>query len=309
MFRSSYLLLLIALSLFLPFIAQAQTNGPELQNLLVEIWPEYDRPETLVIYRVELVPNTTLPVDLTFRLPGYIKDMHAVAVEQNGTLIDVNPTEIQLRADGDNAVLTFPASSLNVQFEYYDPVILTRQQQTRQLTFNFTVPYPIKNTVFEVQEPAETTEFSITPAANNTFTGQNGLKYHTVEVAGLTPADAFTLSATYQRGTEQLSAPTQIPLASTSPAPATTASPVDDTFNLGYWLIAVGVVLLLAAGAYWWWARRQQNAPTPERNQPNRRVLRQRGKTRTTGFCYRCGTPLRADASFCHACGAKRRGE
>jgi hypothetical protein len=278
------IILLVLLTLTAPPLtlpAQAQTGSPILKNLLVEVWPEYDRPEVLVIYRAELSPDVTLPATLTFHLPGHIEKMNAVAVEQNGMLVDVAPASIALRRQDNELFVTFSAASPKIQLEYYDTAILTRQNADRQLNFEFLASYPVETGIFEVQEPRQAQNFSLTPAPGQTFTGSDGLTYHTIQVAGLTPPDKFELTATYRRATDQLSVPG---------AAAPVETPAASNFNLGYLLIAVGVVLLLAAGGYWWGTKRRQSV---------RRL--------TGGFCYRCGAVLRDDANFCHACGAERR--
>jgi hypothetical protein len=316
---------LIALCLLFSVEVQAQAT-PQFENMLVELWPEYDRPEVLMIYRAELKSTTALPVQLTFRLPGYIGEMNAVAVERDGVLVDVDPEVIEQRREGDDLILTFPATSPRIQFEYYDPVILTRQNQTRQLAFQFSAPYSVEVVTFEVQEPLQAENFSLTPAPNDTFTGRDGLKYHTIQVADLAPADTFELTATYQRATTELSAQQLARNAPSQPSNISviTEPSAGESFNLGSVLIGGGVLLLLIGGGYWWLSQRQtEPARLPRRTaRPKRRTKAKparRGagdnptehdepKSATTGgFCYRCGTALRDDANFCHNCGAERR--
>jgi hypothetical protein len=206
-------------------------------------------------------------------------------VEQNGVLVDVAPASIELRRQDNELFVTFSAASPKFQLEYYDRAILTRQNTARQLNFEFLAPYPVETAIFEVQEPRQVQNFSLTPAPGQTFTGNDGLTYHTIQVAGLAPADKFALTATYRRTTDQLSAPGAV-----APIETPVAPPAASNFNLGYLLIAIGAVLLLAAGGYWWATKRRQSA-----------------QRSTGGFCYRCGATLRDDANFCHACGAERR--
>jgi hypothetical protein len=301
--RVSWLFLLLGVLCFWPDpVARAQSSAISFKNLLVEIWPEYDRPEVLVIYRGELSPTTSLPAQLTFRLPGYLEAMHAVAVERDGVLVDVAPAVIELRHEGEDLLLIFSTDSPNIQFEYYDPVILSRQNQNRQLAFQFVVPYNLEIAIFEVQEPVQAEDFSLTPEAGNTFIGRDGLTYHTIQLADLTPSDTFELSATYQRDTTGLSI---------------TETPARGNLNLGYVLIGGGVLLLLAVGGYWWWSTHRQAEPGPPRRSATRPKSRRKGRQKESdktptvssgGFCYRCGTALRTDANFCHVCGAERRG-
>ncbi len=247
-------LLLLALVWLPAPVGQAQSEATQLTSLMVELWPEYDRPEVLVIYRVELSPNTPLPAQLSFRLPGYIKTMHAVAIEQNGNLIDVSPDTIELRHEGDDLILSFPSPSAKFQFEYYDPSLLSRQDLTRQLAYEFLAPYDIEMTNFEVQEPFQAEDFLLTPAASDTFIGNNGLKYNRVDVAGLASGETFELSATYKRSTTTVSAEAlkgaapavELVVDSEAPAGATNQT-------WGYVLLGLGLALLLGAVAYWWW--------------------------------------------------------
>jgi len=337
--RTFCLLIGLLLPLYLPSV-QAQSS-PKLTNLLVELWPEYDRPEVLVIYRAELDPNTQLPAVVTFRLPGYVEDMHAVAVEQDGKLVDANPESLELRSEGDDTLLTFATSSRRIQFEYYDPVILGKQGQTRQLDFQFSAPAEIDMTTFEVQEPFEATEFSLTPPPDDSFISADGLKYNTLEVAGLAADDTFSLMATYQRAGDDLSVDGLNRDTGVLSGPPS-SEPVDldesgagnslgiQDFSLGYLLIGAGVLLLVGTGAYWWWSTRVRTEPElrAASSKPSRRPARRKKQTTTskrearkttspapstsqeqesTGFCYRCGAALRPDSNFCHICGAERR--
>jgi len=48
--------------------AQAQ-DTPSFETITIDLWPEYDRESLLVIYKAELSPEITLPVDVTLRIP------------------------------------------------------------------------------------------------------------------------------------------------------------------------------------------------------------------------------------------------
>jgi hypothetical protein len=295
----------------------------------------------LVIYRAELDPDTQLPAVVTFRLPGHIDDMHAVAVEQDGKLVDANPESLELRSEGDDTLLTFATPSRRIQFEYYDPAILGKQGQTRQLEFQFSAPAEIDMTTFEVQEPFEATEFSLTPPPDDSFTSADGLKYNTLEVAGLATDDTFSLTATYQRASDELSVDSLNRDTGVLSGPPS-SEPVDldesggggllgiQDFSLGYLLIGAGALLLVGTGVYWWWSTKMRTEPELQAvsSKPSRRPARRKKRStekkrevqKTTlptlstspeqesaGFCYRCGAALRPDSNFCHICGAERR--
>ncbi|MBN1992219.1 MAG: zinc ribbon domain-containing protein [Anaerolineae bacterium] len=317
-FLGGSLVMLALLAILWPYgQVKAQSSPPKLKSLLVELWPEYDRPEVLIIYRAELSADTLLPATLTFRLPGHIDSMHAVAVEQNGNLLEVSLDRITFLHEDNQTLLTFSTPAPKIQLEYYDPLLLNRENQTRRLAFQFLAAYDLETAIFEVQEPFGAEDFELTPAPNNTFAGRDGLKYHTIQVAGLAAGDTFELAATYRRDTDDLAAQqpagnTSLP-SQTSPA---TGAVTGQELNRGYLLIGGGILLLLAGGGYWWWLSRKQAevVPWPAKSaQPGWRKKRVKpGRTPskpsvTVGFCYRCGAALREDANFCHACGAERR--
>lgn len=300
-------------------VVKAQTDGPSFASMSVELWPEYDRPDVLVIYRGELSAGTPLPAQLTFQLPGHIDAMNAVAVEQNGSLFSVDPATIQLQQQGEATILTFPANARAIQLEYYDPQALSRQGNRREIDFEFTAPYAIEAVTVQVQEPLEAADFSLTPVPSRSFTDNAGLKYNTIELAGLAAGDLLTVSATYSRNTEATSAQllnlTAEHAADIAPAPA--AASAGGNQNLGYLLIGAGMAVLVIIGGYWWWTNRQlpvAPARRPPTRQPKRAPERRQkpspksGPPRpAAGFCHQCGTPLRSDSNFCHNCGAERR--
>lgn len=317
-----YLPFIVLLFFLFPGSAHTQSEAPSLSNLLVELWPEYDRPETLVIYRVELDETTAVPNTLTFRLPGHIERLHAVAYEQNGELFALTQDQIGLQQEGDVSVLTFPAQSRRVQFEYYDPEILTREGQNRRLVFDFVAPYEVTNLTFDVQTPLQAENFSLTPEPTGSFTSQDGFTFYEVERAGVATGEPFELTVTYSRSTDEVSIAT-LTLPSEHAADIFVAQEAEPgpNFNLAYGLIGLGLLLLLLSGGSYLWTQRAQRLTSTKSDGPGQPVQSRRkeksGKqlkkdlpsapAAAAGFCYRCGTPLRPEANFCHACGAERR--
>lgn len=313
--------IVIFLILFLlPVATVLAQTPPQIDDLNVALWPEYDRADVLVVYHVKLNPSTPLPAQLTFQLPGYIQEMFAVAVERDGQLMNVPAEEMNLRHDGDYLFLTFSATETNIQFEYYDPVILTKDGAARQLAYKFYAPYNLENVKFDLQQPVEAQDFVVTPTSSNTFTGANGLTYSAVQVGKLTAGDPFEITATYQRPTDALSVdslPASAPLSAPAPAQQPQLAEAASTPPyLGYGLIGAGVVLLLATGGYWWMQNKKSKlayAPAPRRQSRRKKFKKSRNDGSGSlaasggGYCYNCGAAMRRDANFCHACGAQRR--
>jgi hypothetical protein len=292
------------------------------------VWPEYDRTAPLVIYRAELEPGTTFPQDVTFQLPGYLESMHAVAVENEGSLFSVAEEDIEMLYEGGALLLTFPATTPVVYFEYYDAEILTVQGEERQLNFDFSAANTIGRAIFQLQEPLETQNLQMTPPANNSFTADNGLTYQRLTKTDLAPGDTFEINATYQRSTNvpsvQLAGGSTISEhAEDAPQPeinviTETEASAGTAVNIGYIFIGTGVVLLLGVGGYWLITSKREQEPAakqprpgprkrPAANEDKKEAKATPVKEAPAGFCYKCGTPLRADSNFCHKCGAERR--
>ncbi len=310
--------------LFGSSLVQAQ-NEVRFESLLVEIWPEFDRTETLVIYRGQLQADTPLPATLTLSLPGYIEEMNAVAYAQGNNLVSVAPEKIEQTYLADRLQLTFTTASPSIQLEYYDPQILSQEGDERTLDFSFIAPYAIQTTTFEFQEPVQAQNFSLEPTATETFTDPNGLIYSFYNVANLAAGDTATFRASYQRPTNQVSvellAANSVPGQAEAPPPPTlplTPTPPTATsanHTLAYILAGIGTCLLVGVGILWWFDRRRQasgqnqSVRRPPRSAQQRRQVAVTDPAQTPGteFCYNCGAQLRSEANFCHHCGSPRR--
>ena len=71
-------LLVVLLAGLLKVPAQAQ-GGANLERLEIAIWPEYDRPSALVIYKARLDTSVDLPAVVRLPIPASVGAPHAVA--------------------------------------------------------------------------------------------------------------------------------------------------------------------------------------------------------------------------------------
>lgn len=291
----------------------AKAQAPTFATLIIELWPEYDQSETLVIYRLELDTGTTLPAEVSFQLPDHINDLNAIAFEEGGQLFSLPEESIEQTHRDEALWLTITTNSPRIHLEYYDSEILTIEGDSRHLVFDFTAQHPIQSTTFRVQEPLQAEALTLSPLATSSFSDDHGLTYHTIPAAGLDPGATTRLEATYSRPTSipsiQLIAPANAP-----PLSLPVSAQSNDT-NTGYLLLGSGVLLLLVTGSYWWWSQRQKPAahrpsrtPKQRRKQKVTPVSKQvDSQPRQAAFCTKCGTALRAESRFCHACGTERR--
>jgi hypothetical protein len=287
--------------LFILNLAYAQ-GELKFRDLEVDLWPEYDRPSTLVIYRITLPSNVTLPAQITLRIPASVGDPNAVAVKQaNGNLISLNYTR---QVNGDWALIQFTAPSPELQFEYYDPA-LNKQDGQRSFEYRWPGDYAIDSLAIQVQQPVEASEMKISPALGPGTEGQDGLIYYNKQIGSLKASDTFNISLNYQKSTDTLS---------TKNRPVEPSEPINETGALRSslmaalpWLVGVLGVVLILGGLIWYW---QSSKGEP------RKEMRRRRKTVNTRetvpaegyvYCHNCGKRAGPGDRFCRTCGAKLR--
>ncbi len=119
----------------IPVVAQDQAH---LSLMSVDIWPEYDQPSILYIYRITLAPGTVLPASLSLRIPSDAQ-INAVAV--------IDPSEGLINSPYDSTtqgkwtVLKITTNTLQVQIEYYRP--LSKTGSARHILFEWPGDYTV----------------------------------------------------------------------------------------------------------------------------------------------------------------------
>ncbi len=318
-----WLFCLLFLTLLLPGVVLAQSSAP-LADLNIALWPEYDRPEVLVIFRGRVADNTPLPAALTFKLPATTETLHAIAYvdEGQGTLLNIEEYDFTEGADG--RTLSFTTPNRQFQFEYYASDVLSINGNVRDLSFSFAPSADIANFTLELQQPSTAQAFTSDPPPSDTQARQDGLVYAFYELGSLSAGEVRSLQVSYTRSTDELSVNT---LGGVSIPTSAEQAPVEVgrgglKDSLGPILIAAGVLLFTGAIFYWFWGQRGVVIPEPaSRRQAERQPRPSRTKKvrpsrsprppvadeTLAPYCHRCGTKLRGDARFCHACGAERR--
>src|SRR5512136_1630617 len=113
--------LLLASLLAGQVLAQSPTS---LSELTIRLWPEYDRPQLLVIFRGTVAEGVALPAPVSFTLPANVQTLHAVAYldETAGTLVNIEAYNFVAGTGG--KVLGFATPGRQFQFEYYSDTML-----------------------------------------------------------------------------------------------------------------------------------------------------------------------------------------
>jgi hypothetical protein len=305
-------LLLTLLLMFLlvgPGLAQSPTP---LADLSIALWPEYDRPEVLVIFRGRVADDVSLPAQVSFTLPPTIQALHAIAYldQEQGTLVNIPEYDFVEGADG--KVLTFTTPSRQFQFEYYSADLLSINGDVRTLFFSFTASTDVANFGLELQQPTTVRAFTSDPPPSDTEVGQDGLVYALYTIGAISAGNSYSLQASYTRSTDKLSAEVNIPAMEQMPVEVGDGGLRD---YLGLILIVAGVLLLVAAFAYWFWSQRavvvspRPSSSREKRLHAPRSAPSPAADKKLAVYCHQCGTKFREDGQFCHACGAERRAE
>jgi hypothetical protein len=272
---------MLAVVVFIPMGVSAQ-QAITIEVLQVELWPEYDRPEMLVIYHIELSADTPFPTTLSIRIPAAAGEPFVVAVEGLGEI------DYQRRVEDEWAVITFVSPGPKIQLEYYDPS-LARDGNRRSFIYTWPGDYPVNDFQIIAQLPFDATSFETMPALDNEVAGVNGLSYREGAFGSLSVGQQPSIMVEYQKASDVLSVD--------NPA---TAGSADEVSQHNDWLVALLVAVgvgLIGYGVYIY----TQNASG------RRRERRLAGGAQETVFCHQCGARAQKGDKFCRACGQKLR--
>lgn len=291
--------LLLFLMLTFPGAVQSQERAA-FERLTIEIWPEYDEPSALVIYRGILSPDTSLPAQVTFQIPARAGQPNAVAVRgADEQLISVQYERV---VRGDNAEINFTATSEEIQFEYYDPD-LQRDGERRAFTYRWPGNHRVRSASFMVQKPRNATDLEISPPFGESFQGSNGLTYFRMSETSLPLDEEFTIRLEYRKASDTLSIGDQ---------PVQPSMPIEPRLSFSFqgrnlvpWLLGgVGLLLILGAGILYWRfgvTLSSQEMFQQERKKPTPVFSDQES------FCPQCGSRTGENDRFCRVCGQKLR--
>lgn len=296
-------LLLLASLVVLPAAAAAQGAAP-LDSVTVALWPEYDRRDVLVIYRVLLSDRADLPTQVRLPIPAEALDLTAVAYrDAAGQLLNA-PYE---RIEGDPVdTVVIDSAGLEVQLEYYAPLAIDGDR--RSFTFVWPGGLAAASFGFEVQQPFGAGSMELTPPASTRTTDLQGLVYHNLLIGAVEPEDRPQLSLVYVKSTDELSAEIAAPPPALAPPPTSTGSAIDLNSILPYGLLLAGIGLIGAGVVYYLRTRRAERRPRPRHRPAASPAEGERQVDASPVFCHDCGSQASASDRFCRRCGTALRG-
>ncbi len=300
--RVAVFLFVLTLFLSLPGSVLGQSST-EFAKVVINIWPEYDRPGVLVFYQIALTSQTSLPATLSVRIPRAAEKPFNVAMKDiDGRLDNLRFTSA---LDGDWIKVTFTTPVPEIQFEYYDPAIVA-SGNLHKYQYHWPGDYTIKTLVLNIQQPLESQNFTIEPAMGTGQVNQDGMTYYESIVGEVRSGVEFDVSLQYEKTGSSLSAPSQ----SVMPVePITTSTAGWQTLYevLPYFLSGLGLFLIITGG-YWYW-RSGKAITTAFRKRCSMLWQKETEEEPSEVFCHSCGRKAVSGDMFCRSCGAKLRTE
>lgn len=293
-----------------PNPARAQSQ-PELRALQISLWPEYDRPSMLVIYRMTLSAETTLPANLVFRIPPGANPL-VVAV---GTAVEtVDEVSYTQNVSGNWKELAFTASLPVIQLEYYDPG-LKIEDQARHFEYRWPGDYAVDGMTIEVQQPVGATEMHITPdlGQGKQKANEQDILYYTSQVGSVSAGQDFEITVDYKKSNQALTVE-QLEVEPSQPITNNTTGRVRPR-DILIGVLAVGALALLVVavimGGGIWLKRAMPKEVRPERKRRSREARSAVAEAAPGGsvYCHQCGKRSTPGDRFCRSCGTKLRFE
>jgi len=295
-----FAVVLIIFTLLIPVSVKAQ-NGVAFSKMVINIWPEYDRPGVLIFYRITLSSQTSLPAAVSIRIPRAAEKPFNVAMKDvDGRLDNLNSTT---KTEGDWVKVTFTTPVPEVQFEYYDPTILANDSH-HVYQYSWPGDYSIDSLVLNIQQPLDVVDFQIQPAMGSGQLSQDGFTYYESVVGEVKAGVTFNINLKYEKVGSDLSAPSQ---AVAPVEPINTSTLGWQTLNevLPYLLGGLGF-FLITTGVIWYW-RSGKTITMAFRKRYSLSRTKEAEVEPVVIFCHSCGRKAMPGDVFCRSCGSKLR--
>jgi hypothetical protein len=183
--------------------ADGEESTPSLSRLEVALWPEYDKPAVLVLYRAHLRGDVKLPTVVPLAIPAAAGEPHAVAKHGGDGGLYVAPYTRTVK--GDWATVAVQTDALDLQLEYYMPLATTAAR--RHFTYTWPGGIPVGELIIEVQKPATATEMTLKPPPAESAVQADGLSYFRARLGAQGARGGASVDVTYTKPDAQLTAP------------------------------------------------------------------------------------------------------
>ena len=292
-------LALLVILLAIPFSAQAQEQLL-FEQVSVQIWPEYDSPDVLVILNLQLSTNELPPKQVNIRIPGSIEKPYVVAVGQTPQTVTDQGIEYSYEKNGDWLEVNITATGPAIRIEYYDPG-LVRTGDQRSYEYNWAGDYGVNTFSVSILVPIDTPEIQTDPSMKKVIPADTTQTYLDWETSNLPAGQMLPVKITYTKTSDRLGFG-NLPL-ETEDIDENTQGRVSLSNYLPYILGGLGVLLILGGGIYFW--QTSQGKPTRRK----RHRSREQDDDGEDVYCHQCGKRAQSGDRFCRTCGTRLRRE
>jgi hypothetical protein len=289
-------------------------------QMVVQVWPEYDERAVLVFMNFSLPADVQLPATLKFAVPKGAVISGIGEVDENGNFTfnykDSYPP-VESGTDWDIATIQVQKyRALQIDY-YYDPGLPTGAG-ARSYPVLMQLPLDAGSLNLHVQEPARATDFNVQPAMQGSGQASDGFTYFTATFTDVKAGSTLGYVVSYSKPDGD---------------PSTTSSkPSAAKLSTNTVLLAAVLVVVVCIGAlviYRLYRNTGKAARTAgKRERPNTRsgpaeprattkkkrpaaerpaAGAQSGSTEqatpSRRFCFACGEELTKKARFCPSCG------
>jgi hypothetical protein len=280
-------------------------NDITIDWLQIELWPEYDREEMLVIYRFSLASDVSLPAMMEIHIPYQAGDPYKVAMQDiDGLLYRL---DYSTRIENDWVVISFTTPSPDVQLEFYDPRLQISGMQ-RSYNFKWFGDYSIKSCSLTVKEPLNATNLQSVPLTAPGVGILGTQQNYEAQLGAIEQGENFFVRLTYQK-------PDHL-LVSSLEESVQPIAPINDQINgrtslkeIMPWVFGmVGIVFIFSA-VFLYYRTNQTSKPKSDEAVKPDYPMDYSDLDPSAVYCHRCGKRAVKGDIFCRICGEKLRME
>ena len=270
----------------------AQKQVTTVDSLVIELWPDYDRPSVLALLTCTLPADTEFPAAVTLPLPETAQ-LNAVARidSSDGVMKD------DIISTPGSGVIEFITPDPLFRVEYYFPYRVNNNQKS--FDFTWLADLSVNKIELRVQQPTSANSFSSEPATGNVVKRENGFDYHILPVRVVPAGQPFSVRVNYKMVTAQLSveqlpsrgADLQAPeLPSESSAGSGSNWPIVT-------IVAGGLIIVFF---FVWQIASRRSLSNTRKLRPTEAEEQSRAN-----LCKNCDRPVDEEDKFCGTCGTE----
>jgi hypothetical protein len=297
--RKWFLVLVIGALFVFPSFALAQ-DKVAIQSINVQLWPEFDRAEMLVLNQIVFSSSAKFPIQFDVRIPADAT-INTVAVGLSVESVSDQNVKYLAKKDGEWSVVSITATGPAVRIEYYDPN-LRKDGNLRTYSYRWLSDYDVSDFGVAFQQPFDAVKFqSSLPLQDEGINSINKMQYYSSDI-GTAPADKMLVfDMNYEKPTDTLS----VSHLDIQPMVVDENTPGRVSFNnfLPYIIGGVGVILIVGGLVYY----RESGRSGSKKSRRRQHAQADREENESGVYCSQCGTRARGGDRFCRTCGSRIR--